>query len=181
MEPADRPDDPDRTDHDLAASARGWQRVQLAVLGFIGLCGVLWAGGDSPAPDWMQWLAGVLAVLALILAIVASYLVGRVAHPFRGPAAGTEAVGSGNGATQLRRGVAITYVAVVVLVVATLSAWFPRGDEPSAAVEVQDTAGQAWCGELIDGPAGTVRLDTADGTVTVRVDGIAQVRPVGRC
>jgi hypothetical protein len=35
---------------ELRTSARGWHGVQLAVLGFIGLCAVLQGQADSPAP-----------------------------------------------------------------------------------------------------------------------------------
>jgi hypothetical protein len=41
---------------ELSASARGWHTIQMAVLGFIGICGVLRTTG-SPAPRAVQWLA----------------------------------------------------------------------------------------------------------------------------
>ncbi len=53
---------------ELRASARGWQGIQLAVLGFIGLCGVLQRGGRS-IPRWIQILAGIAALVALGLAL----------------------------------------------------------------------------------------------------------------
>ena len=40
---------------ELSASARGWHTIQMAVLGFIGICGVL-RTSDSPAPRAIQWL-----------------------------------------------------------------------------------------------------------------------------
>ena len=41
---------------ELSASARGWHTIQMAVLGFIGICGVL-RTTSSPAPRAVQWLA----------------------------------------------------------------------------------------------------------------------------
>lgn len=166
----------------LAASARGWHRIQLAVLGFIGLCGVLWNGGSQSGPGWAQWLTGTLVVLALAAACVAIYLVGRVAFPFYGIATAAAEDGSGAvaGTRRLRTGILLTYLAGIVLVIATLSAWWPAGGD-GAAVEVQDAAGQGWCGELTDGPVGALALDTAAGQVTVALDRVAVIRPVDGC
>ena len=37
----------------LQTSARGWHGVQLAVLGFIGLCGALHDAGSATGPPWV--------------------------------------------------------------------------------------------------------------------------------
>jgi hypothetical protein len=176
-EPAAVPDEP----RSLADSARGWQRLQLAVLGFIGICGVMWAGGDRGGPGWLQWSTGTLVVLALALACVAVYLVGRVAHPFRGQPAGSAPDGgaSAGAARRLRAGVGLTYVAVVVLVVATLSGWWPI--PTSVNVVEARAAGSVWCGQLRDAPAGAVRIDTSDGPVTLEFREIVTLRPVDSC
>src|ERR687896_1676852 len=68
---------------ELRLSARGWHGVQLAVIGFIGLCGVL-QGGRPENPMWLQVFAGVLALVALALACVATFLVALVAWPLYG-------------------------------------------------------------------------------------------------
>jgi uncharacterized protein involved in cysteine biosynthesis len=68
---------------ELRASARGWHGVQLAVIGFIGLCGVL-KGGRPDNPMWLQVLSVVLIFVALALACAATYLVARVAGPLYG-------------------------------------------------------------------------------------------------
>lgn len=162
----------------LAAAARGWHRIQLAVLGFIGFCGALWAGGDPSGPQWLQWLASALAVLALAIACAAIYVVGRVAFPVEAAARGSTA--AADRTRRLRAGILLTYLAVGVLVVATLSGWWPKADAGSA-VEVQDATGKAWCGEIVDGPVGAVALDTSEGSVTLTVDRIAVVRPVAEC
>ena len=64
----------------LSASARGWHTIQMAILGFIGICGVLRAT-SSPAPRTVQWLAAALAVAALAARPLAIFTVGRVAYP----------------------------------------------------------------------------------------------------
>lgn len=165
----------------LAASARGWHRIQLAVLGFIGLCGVLWDGGSPSGPDWTRWLTGALVVVALAVACAAIYLVGRVAFPFYGAGTGpARTVTAEAGTRRLRTGILLTYLAGIVLVVATLSAWWPA-DAERAAVEVRNAAGEGWCGELRDAPAGAVTLDTTEGPVTLALDRVALIRPVDGC
>ena len=68
----------------LRTSARGWHGVQLAVLGFIGLCGALHDAADAPGPMWVQQVAAVLVLLALAVACVATVLVAIEAWPLRG-------------------------------------------------------------------------------------------------
>lgn len=65
---------------ELRVSARGWHGVHLAVLGFIGLCGVLQPGAGSGEPHWLQVLAGLLVVAALGIACVATVLVALAAE-----------------------------------------------------------------------------------------------------
>ncbi|MGH3681256.1 MAG: hypothetical protein ACRDT2_13555 [Natronosporangium sp.] len=167
----------------LAASARGWHRIQLAVLGFVGFCGVMWVSGDPSGPSWLQWLAGALVALALVLACLAVFLVGRVAHPFHGPAveAGiAQAPSLASGTRQLRTGIRLSYLAVATLAVATLSGWWPT-PATGGAVQVSDVAGRSWCGELTEAPPGVVRIDTGDEQVTVPAARIATLRPAGTC
>ena len=68
---------------ELRVSARGWHGVQLAVIGFIGLCGVL-QGGRPDNPMWLQVCAGILALAALAIACLATFLVALVAWPLYG-------------------------------------------------------------------------------------------------
>src|ERR1700745_3714144 len=77
----------------LSASARGWHTIQMAVLGFIGICGVL-RTTDSPAPRAVQWLGAALAVAALAAASLAVFTVGRVAYPVSGATVGASALPS---------------------------------------------------------------------------------------
>jgi hypothetical protein len=166
----------DRLDK-LSASARGWHTIQMAVLGFIGICGVLRTAG-STAPRAVQWLAAALAVAALAAACVAVFTVGRVAYPVSDATDGASAVP----AARLRGGIRLTVVALILAVIAALSGWWPAASaSAAAAVAVTATSGQAWCGPLVSGPAGAVSVRTANGVITVPAQAIAQVRPVAQC
>ena len=63
---------------ELRGSAKGWHGVQLAALGFIGLCGVLQTG-DASDPMPLQVLAGILVLVAFACACLGIYYVGRAA------------------------------------------------------------------------------------------------------
>ena len=169
---------------ELSASARGWHTIQMAVLGFIGICGVLRTTG-SPAPRAVQWLAAALAVAALAAASLAVFTVGRVAYPVDGAADGASALPSagqaaGQAAARLRAGIRLTIVAVILAVIAALSGWWPA-PASTAAVAVTATSGQAWCGPLVNGPAGAISVRTGNGVITVPAQAIAQVGPVAQC
>lgn len=165
---------------ELSASARGWHAIQVAVLGFIGFCGVL-RTADSPAPRAVQWLAAALAVAALVVACLAILTVGRIAYPVGGAVDGASALPSAKRtAARLRAGIWLTIAAVVLAVIAALPGWWPAPASSSAAV-VTSTSGQSWCGPLVSGPAGTVGVRTGNGVSLVPVQAIAQVRPVAQC
>lgn len=165
----------------LSNSARGWHAIQLAVLGFIGICGVL-RTGDTTVPAGVQWLAGLLAVAALVFACAAVFLVGSVAFPMdAGRSANPAAVG--HAAARLRGGVRLTVVALILAVIAALSGWWPKtgGDAGTAAVSVSDGNGRSWCGELVVGQGGAVTINTSSGSVAVPLQAVAAIRPVTGC
>ncbi len=166
----------------LSASARGWHTIQMAVLGFIGICGVLRTASGT-APRAIQLLAAALAVAALAAACVAIFTVGRVAYPVGDALDGARAVASGT--ARLHAGIRLTIVALILAVIAALSGWWPSAAGSaaagSAAVAVTGTTGQAWCGPLVSGPAGAISVGTANGIITVPAQAIAQVSPVARC
>ena len=171
----------------LSASARGWHTIQMAVLGFIGICGVL-RTASSTAPRAVQWLAAALAVAALAAACVAVFTVGRVAYPVSDATDGASAVPAAGAAARLRAGIRLTIAALILAVIAALSGWWPAASASAsasatatAAVAVTATSGQAWCGPLASGPAGAVSVRTANGVITVPAQAIAQVRPVAQC
>lgn len=166
---------------ELRASAKGWHGVQLAVLGFIGLCGVL-QDTSADAPRWLQLLAGTLVLVALALACAATALVAAAAWPVYAADAGRGAVDVDlhRTARRLRLGIALTFVAVVVLATAATSSWWPRPAGGAASVEVSTSRGSA-CGELRDGDPGTISLATAAGPVVVPVAQVQTLRPVRAC
>jgi hypothetical protein len=183
------PSDPDATQpvtapadglEKLSASARGWHTIQMAVLGFIGICGVL-RTTDSPAPRAVQWLAAALAVAALAAASLAVFTVGRVAYPVSGATEGAGGLPSaGPAAARLRAGIRLTIVALILAVIAALSGWWPTSAS-AAAVAVTGANGQAWCGPLVTGPAGAISVRTGNGVISVPAQAVAQVRPVAQC
>jgi hypothetical protein len=167
---------------ELSASARGWHTIQLAVLGFIGICGVL-RTASSPAPSAVQWLAAALAVAALAVACLAIFTVGRVAYPVGDAADDASAAPSAaHAAGRLRAGIRLTIVALILAVIAALSGWWPAPSSRStAAVAVTGTTGQAWCGPVVNGPAGAISVRTGNGVIIVPAQAIAQIRPVAQC
>jgi hypothetical protein len=175
----------------LTRSARGWHGVQLAVLAFIGLCGVL-SNSDADTPRWLQVTAGVLAISALALACASIFLVASVAWPFPAVPSGAASArvpGPATVARRLRLGVALTYVAVGVMALAASANWWPTPETKgldgtgaaSAKVVVTDRSGRTACGDLVAGPAGRVRLATTAGTVEVAISGVATISPVTTC
>src|SRR4051794_3894359 len=173
---------------ELRLSARGWHGVQLAVIGFVGLCGVIKRENGS-VPTWIEVLSGILVLVALLLACLATYLVGRVAWPLYDPRRRTttddddpgELVRAGR---RLTRGLLLTFVAVALVALASAGSWWPSKEDGGAAgaafVEVQ-AQGSSFCGELADAPDGAVRLVGGDQPVQVSIDAITSIRAVGAC
>jgi hypothetical protein len=184
----------DRPGASLTSSARGWHGVQLAALAFIGLCGVL-TDADPGHPRWLQVLAGVLALAALVLACVATYLVARVAWPL---AVDRSVPGEPDDARRLRIGVALTFVAVATMALSASSGWWPAEDDAAAsttagvdgvegltgtsvAVRIIDTQGRSACGTLAEAPSGALRLVAEEGTFEVPLSAVASLDPVDSC
>jgi hypothetical protein len=153
-------------------SARGWHQIQLAVLGFVGLCGVLQRGRPDN-PMWLQTLAAVLIFGALGAALVAIFVVGRVAWPPAKPAA--------RPARQLKIGIMLTFLAVAMLALGTTSMWWPESGTSGEEVRVQAADGQTWCGRLTAARDGTVGVQTDAGPVVLRLADVAAVRPAETC
>ncbi|MET0144025.1 MAG: hypothetical protein ABW328_04465 [Ilumatobacteraceae bacterium] len=190
----DLPDGPiDDSEAEFVRSARGWNGVQLAALAFIGLCGVLSSGGTG-APRWVQIVAGGLALLALGLACSSIFLVASVAWPLSSPGGRQPHPHTGGGdraVNRLRLGVIMTFAAVAAMALAASSGWWPvqsaaSADTPSAGsaaavVEITDGNGRTACGELVDAPAGAVRLDTSGGRVELAIARMAAIGPATGC
>jgi hypothetical protein len=169
---------------ELRASARGWHGVQLAVLGFIGLCGVLKPGGSSQ-PTWLQLLAGILVLGALVLACLGTFLVGRAAWPLYGPRRAEQPADDpaeiARTSRQVTSGLLATFAAVALLALGAVSSWWPEKEGATGAVEVQ-VGGATVCGRLVQGGSGALAVATADqGTIRIPLDTVAAIRPVSRC
>ena len=172
----------------LAGSARGWQTIQLAVLGFVGICGVLRPTG-SAAPASVQWLAAALAVVALAIACLALFTVGRVAYPINaGGSAGVNPHALAQARGRLHTGIRLTILALILIVTAALSGWWPHRTNAApgtpanaAAATVSANTGQTWCGPLTAGPADAINLRTAQGDIAVPLQTVTRLRPVANC
>ncbi len=157
---------------DVRGSARGWHQLQVAVLGFIGLCGVLQRGRPE-IPMWLQTLAALLIFGALVIALSAIFVVGRVAWP---PAASPLDAGR-----RLRTGIRLTILAVAMLALGTLSMWWPENGDGGGQVTVQSADGRVWCGHVTAARAGTVGVRTDAGSVVVALTDVAALQPVDSC
>jgi hypothetical protein len=166
---------------ELRASAKGWHGVQLAVLGFIGLCGALQGMADDGAPGWLQNLAAALVLLALVLACTATALVASAAWPVYGwgdaPSSSSDLRHTG---ARLRSGIVLTFVAVAVLALATSSSWWPRDATAEAFVEVS-TQGGTVCGRLVESEPGTVVVEAGGQRVTLPLQQVVSLQPVTDC
>lgn len=173
-----------RTDVDeLRSSAKGWHGVQLAVLGFIGLCGALQSGSDGSGPGWLQKLAAVLVLAALAVACLATVLVASEAWPVRAGRSGATGGPDDDlrrGGRRLRTGIALTYLAVVLAALATSTSWWPRDGRGSDLVEVS-TAQGTFCGRLVSSAGGSLALEIAGRSLAVPLDQVAGLRPVASC
>jgi hypothetical protein len=165
-------DDDSRTSPGIRESARGWHQIQLAVLGFVGLCGVLQRGRPEN-PTWLQTLAAVLVFGALATALIAIFIVGRVAWPPGGEAT--------RPTERLRAGILLTFVAVGMLALGTTSMWWPQKRDTGAQVELQAADGRSWCGRLSTARDGTVRVQTDSEVVLLALGDVAALRPVASC
>jgi hypothetical protein len=187
MSDDDIPPESDRL-AELRGSAKGWHGIQLAALGFIGLCGVLESGGGSE-PLWLQTLAGLLVLVSFALACAGIYFVGRAAWPIYGPepdrARVADPAAVGRASADLRRGLKLTFASIALVALATTASWWPSEEETpdaGAQVQVQTANGQSVCGELADsGQTGTLRIVTASQAVDVSLGQVASVRSVAGC
>jgi hypothetical protein len=163
----------------LRTSARGWHGVQLATIGFIGLCGVL-QGGRPDNPLWLQVLAGILAIAALLLACLGTFLVARVAWPLYGGPAVADLEREGG---RIRKGLVLTFAAVALLALGTASGWWPQEADADggALVAVQATNGERFCGTLGEAGPGRLGISVDGSPVVVALADVAAVAPVDGC
>jgi hypothetical protein len=178
--PGDATDVADSGLAELRASARGWHGVQMAVLGFIGLCGVLQGSAGEGNPRWLQILAGLMVLLALVLSCLSIAVVATVAWPLQEPEAGHAEV-AGRARRRLRTGITITFVAVGVLALAATSSWWPRKAADPGQVQVQTRGAGVLCGALQEAETGLLALDVGGRRILIELQDVAGVRPVDSC
>src|SRR5262245_30924562 len=106
----------------LIDSAKGWHNIQLAVLGFIGLCGVLSFGNEPAGPEWLSWWSAGMSVFAFVSALVSMWMVGSVAFPLYGGGQVTEKTPG-----RLKGGIGMTFASMIMMVLASLTGWWPAG------------------------------------------------------
>lgn len=169
---------------ELRNSARGWHGVQLAVLGFIGLCGVLQSGAADDNPWWLQVLAGILTLIALALACLATVLVATAAWPVYGYGANADHAAEDEEvrrtSRRLRSGIATTFLGVTVLAVAATSSWWPTSSEGPSLVEVT-TVSARLCGDLLPAEPGLINLQVEDRPVVIALQDVRQLHPRTSC
>jgi len=146
----------------VRGSAREWHRMQLAALAFVGLCGVLEGDAGSTLPVWLQTLAGVLILAALVAAGLGVLVVATVAWPLVARPTDAETA-----ARRLRLGIGLTFVAVMLTALAATANWWP---DRGVTVQVTTESGSA-CGTL---------LDSSDGSVDLEIDGSRVRVPLGQ-
>ena len=167
---------------ELRTSARGWHGVQLAVLGFIGLCGVL-KGSDSSLPHWLEVLAGWLVLVALAVACLATVLVAFAAWPVYAMAPQPDDTNEIRRTVgRLRMGIALTFVAVALTALATTSQWWPTEAESAASALVAvSTADGEVCGELEQMDSSTITLNSDGETVSIGLSDVVSLQSVSSC
>jgi hypothetical protein len=173
---------------ELRASAKGWHVIQFALLGFIGLCGVLKGVGTSGGPRWLEISAGILILLALIAACYATFLVGRAAWPlYSAPRKPPEASQPSEDAElrrtgrNLRAGLALTFVAIIMAAAAATSSWWPVNRVSSALLDVSTTNGFTYCGTWVDSGNGFLLLRWSGQSREIPLSAVTSVVPASSC
>jgi hypothetical protein len=158
-------------------SAKGWHNLQLAVMGFIGLCGVLRMGDTPTGPEWLSWWSTGMSVAAFVAALISMWMVGGVAFPlYSGDQMPRNATG------RLKGGIGMTFASIVMMALAALGGWWPASSSSSENVQVSDPSGNSACGELVQGaPSGSMWLQTDQGRVTVALKNVSEIRQVSAC
>ncbi|HZM80087.1 MAG TPA: hypothetical protein VFC19_30500 [Candidatus Limnocylindrales bacterium] len=162
----------------LIDSAKGWHNIQLAVMGFIGLCGVLRMGETPAGPEWLSWWSTGMSLLAFVSSLISMWMVGGVAFPlYSGHQMPQNATG------RLKGGIGMTFASIVMMALGALGGWWPTtGDGGGGNVQVSDAGGNSACGELVQGaPSGSMWLQTDKGRMTVALKNVAEIRQVSTC
>lgn len=157
-------------------SAKGWHNIQLGVMGFISLCGVLRMGEEPAGPEWLSWWSTGMSVAAFVSGLISMWMVGGVAFPLYG---GEQMPQNATG--RLKGGIGMTFVTIVMMALGALGGWWPASAE-GGSMEVSDPNGNSACGVMMKGaPSGSMWLQTNEGRVTVALKNVAEIRQVTSC
>ena len=131
---------------------------------------------------WLQVFAGIMALVALAIACLATFLVALVAWPLYGGRrpAGDEAAQLERDGRRLKQGLVLTFLALAILALATASGWWPQ-EGGGEQVSVQASDGQGWCGTLTQGEAGSLSVSVDGSPVVVALQDVAAISPVEGC
>jgi hypothetical protein len=143
-------------------------------------------GEGSTAPHWLEAVAGIGVLVALGLACLATYLVGRAAWPLYGarePQRVDDASELALTSRRLTTGLALTFVAIALLALSAASQWWPSrgGSSGSSASVVLQAGNSSVCGTLAPARQGNVRVDTSGQPVEVPLSELTALRPVDGC
>lgn len=165
----------------MQASARGWQQLQVGVLGFVGLCGLFSGDASASRPPWVQDASSVVALGGLVAALIAVVTVASVAHPV-----GARPTTLLAAARRLRLGIIVTFVAVTLTALAALSWWWPQHRETATAsasaerVAVATAAGST-CGEIVESGSGAIVLASDGKRVRIPLSRVSSIEVVDEC
>ena len=113
---------------------------------------------------------------------MATFLVARVAWPLYGGRADASVEQDGR---WLRRGLALTFLALALLATGTATSWWPQdggsGGGEAGLVTVQAGNGESVCGTLADTSSGSVRVISDGRAVDVPLQNVASIRSVSGC
>jgi hypothetical protein len=163
----------------LQESAREWQKIQVAVLGFVGVCGLMSGGKKAYRPVWVQDLGAFSALAALVLALLAVLLVASVAQPVT-----LRPMSAPTTSRRLTSGIVVTLVAVGLTALAALSWWWPQGDgsaPPSPPLLAVTTDVGPICGTLLESGPGAMDLETEGKHVAVPLSRLKSIELTDKC
>jgi hypothetical protein len=165
--------------HPLRESAREWQKIQVGVLGFVGVCGLLPGAKDAAKPAWVQESSAVSALAGLVLALLSVLLIAGVAYPVT-----TRSITASAASRRLTAGIVVTFVAVGLTALAALSGWWPQGagaDRPQPPQLVVRTDASSACGSLLQSGSGAVDLEIDGKRVRVPLDRLKSIEVTEGC
>jgi hypothetical protein len=168
-------DDMDGSAETIQASAREWHRLQLAALGFVGLCGVLKGDAGQGIPLWVQSVSAVLVLAALVVAVAAVLLVLFVAWPV-----GASPLAAERSSRRVRSGIWLTFIAVALTALSSTSAWWPTDPDDAETIRVTTTRGTA-CGTVLSSDGGQMDLDVDGQRTRVTLAQVVSIEPVSSC